>query len=542
MITSRPSAAHAALVVAALAACGEDVASISLECRVASDCPAPGATCDVGRCVAPPLRGPARVHVELVPPDGSPYVKTQRLDLSLEDATLPLDVRLEEPAEYQFLVLDADGTPLDARVVITGQGRIPERTVDAVMDLRKNNRRTQTIRLAPGTYGVRIERLDGRPSLDTTFTVRAPSGAPLVKEFRFAAPRRIFGEVTSSLSTDTKLSGVRVLAFSMRTGLASTATTSGAAGRYAIELPDTDDTAFRILATPGADVMPAWGYEEIVLVERGADREKRIPIEPTSPAIRGFGRLRFGGPEDGFEPAKNANVTLTATTAEGLKTRVYALTGTTNAEGWLDVGLADRPGDVPLLKGRYVVDVDPASDGPFGRVKALVDLTRTGPGVTPEVQVLLPLEVPVRGAVRSELGRPVVAATIELRLLGSDREPAQLETDDEGNFAVELEPGRYLLVARPSGASDVGEPLPVAAELVEISAPAEGARAFDVFVTLPRGVWVSGSVVGAIDERPLEGASVELFSQLEQSVVGLGSVRTDGAGRFSILVPAPAEP
>lgn len=529
--------------ILALTGCASREAALArIDCVTDADCG--GRTCVAGNCEAPELEGLASVHLELAPPSGSPYVTTHVLGLSLADPSRPLALTLPAPAALEVQVFDADGadgTPgreLDASIALAGSARIPGRELALDADLRAYNRRTQSVRLLEGEYGVLIRRLDGMPSLDTRFTVRAPSGGLVQKEFHFERYRHIHGEVTSAVSRDTKLSGVRIVAYSTRTGLPSTSTTSDALGRYSIELPDTEDSEFRLLGTRADGDQPAWGFEEVVLVERGRDREKQIPLEPTSASLKGRARIRLGGhvEGEGFVPAAEARVTLTATTTENLKTRVYEVYATTDRDGYVTLrGGGDGGTELPLLRGRYTLSVVPRGDSPFGRLVKELDLTSVGPAVTADVQEILPRKLRVLGSVRSSLGRPVPFATVELQELGVEATPVQVATDATGAFEARVEAGDYLLLVRPSSHSDVNEVLPVAAE--RLTLVGDGTEAL-VTISLPRAVSVYGAVRGALDGMPVPDTGVELFVELDGAVVSLGGTRTDTAGGFEMIVPA----
>ena len=76
-------------------------------------------------------------------------------------------------------------------------------------------------------------------------------GVELSKDFELPATyRTLFGEVQSSLQQETKLEGYTVRAQAVRSGLVSTASVTGADGRYRILLPDSADLQFLVEAIP----------------------------------------------------------------------------------------------------------------------------------------------------------------------------------------------------------------------------------------------------------------------------------------------------
>lgn len=518
----------------------EDVAEIG--CIGSSDCPG-GGVCIASRCMSPSSIGPSTLHVELSPPTGSRYVTSQFLDFSLDGPRL--DLLLPAPTEYEVIVFDAEGTPVNAHFLAKGADRIPGREIDLSADLRGESRRERTVRLLRGEYGVRIEPLDTKkPGLETTFTVRPPEGNAIRREFRFRPYRKLFGEVVSSVSRDAKVAGVKVAAFSTRTGLPSTSTTTDARGHYALELPDTEDTAFRLVASPPDGEQPAWGFEEVIFVPQcgltdprctSSNREKQIPLEPTASSVRGTARIRIGGQLEGFVPAVGANVTLTATTSEGLKTRKFEVKATTDNEGYVVVRDTSGRRDLQILKARYLLSVDPSSQSRFGRLSTMIDLTKTSPSVAPDEQILLPLRTPVEGSISSALGRPVPYARLELQPLDGPLPSVDITSDAEGKFEAWLEPGRYLMTVIPTSATDEDEIPPISVREIEVRSHVD--REFLPALTLPASAALQGTVHGILDLEPIPNTKIEFFVEARGLIVSLGNTITDASGEFSIVLP-----
>lgn len=508
-------------------------------CLTTADCYG-GALCVADVCVPPGTEAPRQFSLELAPPEVSGYARTQRLDATLDSLLASEALTLPVPNEYETVVLSADNAPVSARITLFGDRRIVGREVDVNVSIAANTPQRPTFRLLEGDYLVRIRPTSAElPGMEIKrFTVRAQPG-PSVKEFKLPASyRRLHGQVTSSLSGSDKIAGVTVRAFAEKSGLPSTISVTDADGNYELLLPASEDTTFRLYATPPAAAQPAWGFEQVVGVDLDQDRRRPIHLEPTDDSIRGRGRFQIlGTTADGRlgAPVPNAFVSLTATVSGVIEPPVYAITGLTDADGVMVVDFQDEvTTQVPLLKARYVVQVVPPVNTPYTSRTMVLDLTSARYGFVQDEQITLPQRTRLRGSVVSRLGRPVVGAFLELRPLSADVRPADTITAGDGTFTVDLDPGRYLMVARPRGASDAAELLPVSARTLDVSAsPGMDLAPF----TLHLGQKVQGQVLGGRDGAPVPLTQAELFFTVEGQVVSLGRAETDGAGWFSLVVP-----
>lgn len=529
---------HLLLLLSALTACtGQDQALFENGdfCRSTLEC-GTNQICESNRCrqMPDPID---ELDVQITPAANSPYVKTQQLKLPVTSDSALL-IELPVPTEHRVVIFDDAFSPpeeLDARISFAGAPRIIGKRVDLSTELRASSLPSQIVRLVPGDYDVTLTRLDSAPSLRTRFTVRPSNGERTTKEFHIAYDRRIYGDVSSSVSESTKLGGVRVTAYSTTSGLASTSTVTGPRGHYEIMLPDTDDTAFRLVAAPIDGQQPAWGFEEIVMVPLGEDRQKNIALEPTSTLIQGTARLRFGsGTREGFLPLIGATVILTASTSENLTTRAYRVSGSTDAEGWLRAHSSSAVRDLSLLKGLYIAEISPPPGSQIMTSFEEIDLSSVGAGVAYEQQVQLDLRSHVRGEVRSDLGRPVAFADVELRSIDLDTLPFTTRTGANGELDLWLDPGRYVMSIVPSGATDVDELVPVSARIVDIfGAPEEDLGV----ITMPGASVAVGVLTGAIDGDRVRNAKVELFQEIMGRAVRIAETFSDGDGRFEAVLP-----
>ncbi|CAN0556322.1 unnamed protein product, partial [Laminaria digitata] len=146
----------------------------------------------------------------------------------------------------------------------------------------------------------------------------------------------------------------------------------------------------------------------------------------------------------------------------------------------------------------------------------------------------LPQRTHVTGTVLSRFGSPVSAALLELRPLSPDGRPGDAITDVDGSFEVDLDPGPYLLVIRPRGATSSGELVPVTAQTIEV---VQQARQGLDLITVSLGSSLSWVVRGGPQGTTLPGTRAELFVTVAGQVVSLGRSESDADGVCTIVVP-----
>jgi hypothetical protein len=507
-------------------------------CLGAVDC-GDGQTCLEGICVPVLGPGPGVISAEVTPPRGSGYVTTQLLavDLSEIEDALSLSFSLPVPTDYELAVLDAVGAPVAADLLLFGGARIPGRTL-ALQTFLDAGQRARTAMLA-GLYTARIRPLALElPGVEVRgFNVRAQP-TRVLKEFRLPSTyRRLFGEVTSSVDSRRKLAGVRVRATSIGSGLLSTEAITDEQGRYLLLLPETDDAFFRLRADPPASEQPAWSAEETVRVSRDADREYDLPLEPVTESVRGTLRLQIlGVGADGSpEPIRRATVTLTSTRSTAVDPPVHRVSGATDGSGDLVVdGPMGSTTRVPVLKARYQVEVVPPAGAPFAANSQVLDLTGAGPGFVLDQQLKVQPRVRVSGTIVADEGVGVDAASVELIPLEPRLRAQSTSTDLQGRFEVRLDPGRYLLVARPERAVISGQVLALTTREVRVE---DGAELILPELGLAPGVVVTGLVRGARDGAPLAGATVELFLPRAGQQLSLGRAESSADGTFTLVLP-----
>lgn len=503
-------------------------------CELDEDC-GPGRSCREMVCVDLVNRRVAELAVELTPPPtASDLARTQLRGLTLPDGSEVLDFEMPEAAVFERTqVLDGEiQEPVAASVTISSADRIPGREVDARLSVAPAQ--ITPLRLVPGTYAARVLPLDGqRPGLEVRNWVVRRAGRSPVKEFVLGArDRRLYGDVTLRTSHQEKLPGVRVRAISLPSGLSSTESRSDSEGRYEIELPDTEDTAFQLVATLADTEQPAWSFRQIVNVPRDEARRLDIGLEETGASSIGVANLTVlgigqnGGPP---EPVEAAAVTLTATTT--LSTRSFSVRGRTDRSGRIVSETDGAP--LLILSARYRVEVEPPPDAPYARTSTIIDLVRTGPSIQTDRQIALPRRALVQGRITSSLGQQLSQASVFIDDLDRVIRPIQRTTDDSGVFLAHLDPGRYLVRIEGGQTQQLTEAHPVAFARLDVSA---SELQVDFFHSLPAGRVVRGLVTRHDGRSAPAEVEVELFLEFERRSVSLGRTQAQPDGRYSLVI------
>lgn len=529
------------LLLLAAAGCAESESAFRrpIGCERDDQCGSREACIDF-TCVAVESGSLTGVHVELTPVAASPYVRTQLLDRELEVGAA--NVRFELPAPSTFdtvTVLDAAEQPIEARLSIFGQERIPGREVDATLRLRAGS--PNPLQLLPGHYTLRVLPEDTRLFPGIVIDGWEVRAAPQPQQREFVLPaqyRTIRGEVTLRTADNVKLPGITVRARSIPSDLPSTSTVTDANGRFEIRLPQSEDTTFLLLAERAPELQPAWGYAQVISVPDETGRNVTVRIEDTSPEIQGLVRLRIlGKGSQGPEPVAGAQVTLTASTS--LDSRAFEITATTDGDGYAFIQTGANSQALRLLQSSYQVRIAPPSSSPFrGRVTTLA-LTNLGPDRPADKQLEVEPRPTVSGTVRSGFGLPVQGAAIQVEALDDRALLFTAATGADGTFVVRLDPGEYVLRVDPTLRSAGGELLPVG--WARISVPEAAEHALPP-ITLEPGTLLQGTVSGARDGLPVPRTEVELFVTVGQRPVSLGRTISGEAGGFMLVVPRALAP
>lgn len=202
-----------------------------------------------------------------------------------------------------------------------------------------------------------------------------------------------------------------------------------------------------------------------------------------------------------------------------------------------------------VLPGDYQVSITP-EDETYALTQSTLRVATMLRGRTFSV----PIKPEVRGVVRTSLATsmPMSLTDIEAIPLGepsvAGAAPVPVararsgRTDSEGEFSLRLDPGRYLIVARPSTAS--GFAASITAQPVTVST---SAATSPVAITVGAPVSLRGRVIAPNHSDPVPGASVQAFARVPFTLlsgsassvdVSVFSAETDDNGAFEALLPA----
>lgn len=517
------------LILAALAGCADAALVAVNRCDSDVDCQG-GRICLDYTCVDPSQGKVSGLDVEIAPPDGTPYAKTQIRGVTFDPELGPTNLLLPEAAVFsQITLLNTAGQPIAARITFLGSDRIPTHEVDAVVETTRD--RPGSARLLPGKYEVRVLPSDPQiPGVHVRdWEVRG--GLPQGQHRSFQVPtsyRRLRGEVRLRTSAITKVPGVTVAARAVASGLPSTRVTTGLDGRFELMLPDTRDNVFEITATPLEPAGAAWSFQtEVALID---ETEFVIGLEQSSDAVRGQLRLRvMGRGQAGPEPVPHAHVTLTASTS--VPYRSFRLEGTTDDEGFFRPPASATSTSAMILASSYVVRVEPDSSSAFQGQEFVLNLPAQATTLL-DKQIELRPKVRVRGTLRSPLGQLVGGAALRFESTRDIARTFNAATDLEGGFEVALASGEYFVVVSPASNSKISEILPVSSTILEV--PDDAAALEIPPITLERGTLVTGQVFGA---GLIQGAHVELIRTVDGRAISLGHADSDERGQVQFVLP-----
>lgn len=532
----RSRAALAALLGLAAACSAQDSATANLPpsetCDGITDC-AEGRVCLDNRCVFGEAASLEGIAVELVPPIDSPYAKTQLLDVDLSPTRFEVALTLPKPAEFDSEVLDASGKRIPARLTVFGDklARIPGRDLDLSVVFVED--KLTRLRILPGEYTTRVEPFNAAyPGVDSVDWLVRRSGAAGRKEFRLpAAYRKIQGVVGRADAADVKVPGMIVRAFSSRSGLPSTIATTAEDGAFTIDRPATDATTFRLIAVFPEAMQPAWGYEEIISVLVEQDRVVYPSVAETRPSDRVALALKVVDADSA--PVAGCTVTLTAST--GVASRVFRVTGTTDAAG--AVGLVSTSGRAPLvvLAAKYIVDVSPPPGARAASTQLSLDLASTTATAAAQT-IVTPRRVRVTGSVvTAQRNVPLARGQIQLEpLVGTTRIP-KVALGTSGEFELWVDPGTYVARIEPAADTIDGEIIPPGFMLVEVTS-GRAEQEIPLF-TMPNPTVLNGLVVSEAERVPVPRTEVELFANVRGRLVSLGRTSAGTTGHFTLVLP-----
>jgi hypothetical protein len=205
------------------------------------------------------------------------------------------------------------------------------------------------------------------------------------------------------------------------------------------------------------------------------------------------------------------------------------------------------------LPGEYQVSITPEDDA-YALTMSTLRVSTMLRGRTFSV----PLKPEVHGVVRTALSTSMPMSLTEIEAIplneptGAGEAPVPAararagRTDSEGKFSLRLDPGRYLIIARPSIASGFAAALtaqPVVVSTTTVTPP--------VSIVVGAPISLRGRVSAPNRTDPVEAASVQAFARVPYTLlsgsasridVSVFSTETDETGTFEALLPAGLAP
>lgn len=477
--------------------------------------------------------GVITVSVQLTPPVDSDYALTQYADLVV-DAGQALDLATPPATRVTGTVRTSNNLlepSVAATVVARTPGSVPgtELRFDGVSRKASGGELGYELALAPAkTYEItvlldnarfpphRFERIFSGPEEREDFVL-----AELDEHPTFS------GRIVSIAGSETPLGGLRVTAFATESNQVSTVAEVGVDGRFSVTVPPGEE-AYRLLVDP-------------------TDRLQAIPRTVLPEPFLADGELDLGDVEIGQLPQRS-ELSFRLERADGAPVpgALVRCVGAINGGTLTDAEESDANGRARLIlrSGQYDCVALPPPSSQAAASGWSVELTSEGPA---ERSIELPLRARVTGTV-CDAGclRPV--SDVNVIAIHADPadprfgEEAATMTDGSGDFALRLEPARYVVVLRPR--EGTGFPVTVL-EDVRVEEDTE------LTLSLSRGVALRGFVRTPAGD-PLPDVTLECFRSgnavldelavatgTARSVLLLGSAVSGSDGRFLVLVAAP---
>jgi hypothetical protein len=544
---------------------------------------------EIGACVVP-TAVPGTVHLRFTYAAGAAGLQIVRSH-SLEDLDADFDLPGPATvAGWVAVEPDGSGAsrvPVAARVTFLRASEIPGESsvrmvatavepLDPVANWTVLS--TFSVSLVPGRYTVYVEPSGDPAASVPPVTIEEFEVAGAGRRLEILLPSSVRSRVLAGLVTrsdgepvpnlsvraDDPVSARRIstvattAAYSPLGGGGPAGDPDAPAGWFEIRLPPGTER-FRLVVTPTdeAQIFPTLELGDMAFAAFDGDDDGWIRfdgIEAPTVALPPIGLpVVFEATVEGTEPGAETAHPVTGATLR-FEQRIE-----TGRDGWTarfsSLAVTDTAGrivpadgdttlggeGVPLLEGDYAVTITPSpGQGLAGLFvpSLLVAAPPTGERIQRGHLFGLGPRAPVEGRVRDRDGRPAVAVAIETRLVeaegrGTGADPADLNpandtaTDEDGAFALWVEPGRHVVLVRPDAATlypwTVLDDVPAPDGLLEVS--------LETPVMLTGRASIAGAAPGA-------ALTVEAFIERAGGgrSVPVGKARTESDGSFRLLL------
>ena len=508
---------------------GQDVNEAALGCQIDDDCYT-NESCFLGQCIYSSTTTTDLFYI-ITPNPASQYVEAHISPEAVTHRGELAQLTLNKPRSFNYQVLGGDLERVSASIYVYSEQRPPG--FELVHSETYLAERSAELNLLPGPYRIRFEpKQENTPGVDTRFTVKDSTED---KDFIFPNEfRKIAGKVYGLEKQP--LANVEVRAISVSSRIPSTTAVTNETGEFKIDLPETLDAQFTLIArTLDADSV-GWTYRQEIRIDPGENRS--IDIHFPEPEVSGFVRTQLivqAKSDGGTEEVGNARVIITAASDQAFGSfQIEAKTNTDGVVTLVEQGM--RTSQLSLLPGTYDVEVIPPNGSRYGRKTTSISVGNSNkPNLTSTIEISK--RVRVIGAVLSHDAQPIPNVSVVINYAGmNDAYPspgATVTTDDFGQYEAWLDPGSYFLQTSPVD------------RITSLSHPtgylfAEVANEIEWQLkplVVSRGLRQKG-VVRSEEGEPLSGAMVVPYLKHENTVIQLQNSTTDALGEFNIIVPS----
>lgn len=556
-------------------------------CSADTECDA-NAVCQEGRCVAESADNPLTVLLEISPlsmPDGSEPLPFIQGGFRVEGPAMR-HLELPLPVEVRGAIL-SEGAPVAAHINFTPTARIPSvppKVIAASVGAEPES---------PDAGGFHVQLLSGAEYRMSVYpragelppivrTVTATAGADYDIDYdEIELEERVF--VFDDTYEERPL---RVRAVDRRTGETLSSVAPLRDGEVRLLFPAGSETPYRLVisaeqeymleaATDGSEMreaempscdvdtptFPVFSIDDEVFAAQQLGQETdderellRLPAVPNRIRFRGSIELCDDpGVSEGNVPSLPVTLRSSAISFGEIDSP-FAASYSATTDAHFDSESGQFRFCVDLLPGEYEVVVSPPESARCS-VFAERRLIRAPDGVAATGSLLkLPSAVQLTGELRTSNLTPLRAVTVAAIALGrsdvivhDQPDPSltqfnrsrETTSDDDGAFALLLDPGSYDIVVRPPEGS--GFPWQVQHDVTFNRGP------FDTVFDMRAPVSVEGSLAyeGTTDptvQASLEGAAVRAFVVIDDPFdtdrgIAVGRATADAAGEFTLLLP-----
>jgi hypothetical protein len=505
-------------------------------------------SCPNSKC--PPANN--TVSIIVTPPEDSPYVVQQHTGIDLTKGNL--SIQLDGTAVLRGKVQTATNstqmegrvqTKVEATIIAQALGDIPGenyrfKTSSELSPGEDNNFELRVLRGKTYEFSVTIEEAASMPTWSFKDTIYDSNDSYDINIEGEGDLWQIKGRIVLDKAGQQPAIGVKVVAETVATkGIIQESTTAitDDNGQFTLyTYPIQGIYSFKVASgSSSTTLIPTVKFEGIEL-DGNAELPEDLVIGEVGSAL--YVTLKFRGQlGNETKPLANAQITCSTSQARGN----FVAYGTTDKQGQLTLN---------LLEGEYTITIVPDIEDHFAmhRENVVIDQTHAA-SLTP---IFVPLKIDIVGQIKVPGNSgPAREAEVTATLIQTSDpalqfmtpRPYQTVTDEQGNYQLKVDTGLYRLLIIPAETS--GLPWTATSPLI-----VQSALELDT-ITLNKPGIIHGLVIGAIENRGIAGAKIEIFEHTTYQpaddpanppyVAALGATETNENGEFELVLPLVTE-